>query len=83
MLNYGRSVSADHVSNYKCMVLLKLFIIKGRLPDTVDAKISPEIICDTTDQVYQRIVTKCSILPRYAENRAAKPKDPRQQSTKV
>ena len=41
------------------------------------------MICDTTDQAYQSIVTKCSILPRYVENRAAKPKDPRQQSTKV
>ena len=57
MLNYGRSVSADHVSNYKFMVLLQLFVIKDRLLDTLDAKISPEMICDTTDQVYQSIVT--------------------------
>ena len=55
MLNYGRSVSADHVSNYKFMVLLQLFIIKDRLLDTLDAKISPEMICDTTDQVYQSL----------------------------
>ena len=55
----------------------------GRVPGTLGAKISPEMICDTTDQVYQSMLTKCSILTRYAENRPAKPKDPRQQSTKV
>ena len=83
MLNYGRSVSADHVSNIKFTVSLQLFIIKDRLPDTLDAKITPEMICHTFDQVYQSMLTKCSILPRYAENQPAKPKDPRQQSTKV
>ena len=52
---------------------------------TLDAKlkISAKMVCDTTDQIYQSMLTKCSILPRYAENRPAKPKDPRQQSTKV
>ena len=69
------------ITNLWCS--LQLFTIKCRLPDTLDAKISPEMICDTTDQVYQSMLTKCAILPRYAENRPAKPKDPRQQSTKV
>ena len=55
----------------------------GRVPGALGAKISLEMICDATDQVYQSMFKKYLISACYAGNPVGKPKDPRQQSTKV